>query len=86
MGIFDLISNYVPELSELGNEIQGLKDEFVSSIMEPTTELRETVSGIASGLTDQANAIAGNASTAAQDVKDAASSVSHSIPIIDRNN
>ena len=85
MGFFDLFGDIAPELKELGQELQGLKDEVISSVMDPSGELRDTISGIANDLTGQATAIADDTSTAVQDVKDAASSVTNSIPIIDGN-
>ncbi|MES2630688.1 MAG: hypothetical protein V4611_01910 [Patescibacteria group bacterium] len=85
MGLFDLFGDLAPELKELGNELQGIKDEFISSVVDPTGELRDTITGIASDLTGQATAISDDASTAVQDVKGAADSMTKSIPVINGN-
>ena len=75
MGLFDIFGEIVPELKELGDEIQGIKDEFIASVMEPSTEFRDTVNDIASDFN-------GNAS-----VSDAVATPSNStsIPISDGN-
>lgn len=83
MGLFDLFGDIIPELKELGDELQGIKDEFVSSVVDPSGELRDAITGIASDLTGQATAIADDASTAVQDVKDAAESAKNKITISD---
>lgn len=51
MGLFDLFGELAPELQDLGNELQGIKDDFVSSVVDPSGELRDTINGIASDIT-----------------------------------
>ena len=51
MGFFDDIFTDVRSFTD---EIQGLKDELVSSVLDPTGELRNTVNEIAGELTGSA--------------------------------
>lgn len=81
MGLFDLFSEIIPELKDLGNEIQGIKDEFISSVVDPSGELRDVVNGIASDFTGQGGAIPPVDTSA---VTDAVSSAT-SIPITEIN-
>ena len=48
MGFFDDI---FADVKVFTDEIQGLKDELVSSVLDPTGELRDTVTEIAGELT-----------------------------------
>jgi len=81
MGLFDLFSEIIPELKDLGNEIQGIKDEFISSVVDPSGELRDVVNGIASDFTGQGGVTPPVDPSA---VTDAVSSVT-SIPISEIN-
>ena len=77
MGLFDLfgLGEIVPELKELGNEIQGIKDEFIASVLEPSAEFKEAINGIASDISGEGAAPSDNVTT----------SNSTSIPISDGN-
>jgi len=58
MGFFDDIFK---DVNAFTNEIQNLKDELVSSVLDPTGELRDTVSEIASELTGKgSSAVSGD--------------------------
>jgi len=83
MGLFDIFAEIVPELKDLGNEIQGIKDDLISSVMEPSTEFRDTVNGIASDLTGQSES--GAAIDASTLSSEASASPKTSIPISDGN-
>jgi len=48
MGFFDDI---FADVKVFTDEIQGLKDELVSSVLDPTGELRDTVTDIANEFT-----------------------------------
>ncbi len=85
MGFFDDFGGIFSDLKELGDELQGIKDEFVSSVVDPTGELRDAVSGIASDLTGQAQTIKDDITGGITDVTAAASDVTR-IPISDITN
>jgi len=72
MGFFDDIFK---DVNAFTNEIQNLKDELVSSVLDPTGELRDTVSEIAGELTGKGSsavssddAVTNDASTPVSDV------------------
>jgi len=62
MGFFDDI---FADVKVFTDEIQGLKDELVSSVLDPTGELRDTVTEIASEFTGSGSdsSYSGGAST-----------------------
>lgn len=51
MGFFDEI---LADVKVFTDEIQGIKDEFVSAVIDPTGDLRDTVNDIAGQLTGSA--------------------------------
>ncbi len=70
MGLFDFLGDIAPELKDLGADLQGFKDDLVSSVVDPSGELRDAISGIATDLTGQANTIADDVSNSVQELKD----------------
>ncbi|MFZ1301809.1 MAG: hypothetical protein WAQ27_04535 [Candidatus Microsaccharimonas sp.] len=68
MGFFDEI---LSDFKSINDELQGLKDEFISSVVDPSGELRDTVR-------EFTNDLSGNSSAP---VDDAAVKPATSIPV-----
>lgn len=51
MGLLDNFGELLQGVSELRDELQGIKDDFISSVAAPGTELGDTVNDIKSSLT-----------------------------------
>jgi len=68
MGLFDDFSELFAGISELGDELKGLKDDFISSVIEPGQELKDTVGDITSTVTGKVNDATNSATSAVQDL------------------
>ena len=75
MGFFDDIFK---DVNAFTNEIQNLKDELVSSVLDPTGELRDTVSEIASELTGKGSSAVSSNDVATDDTTTPVSDVTSS--------
>jgi len=75
MGFFDDIFK---DVNAFTNEIQNLKDELVSSVLDPTGELRDTVSEIASELTGKGSSAVSSDDAATDDTTTPVSDVTSS--------
>lgn len=64
LGIGDLVSG----IRDMSNEITGLKDEIISSVVGPTDDLQNTIQDIASSVTGSDDTSA----SAATDLTDSA--------------
>lgn len=51
MGLLDDFSELFTGINELSDEIRGLKDDFLSTVIEPGQELKDTVTDIAGSVT-----------------------------------
>ena len=47
MGLLDDFSELFAGINELGDEIRGIKDDFLSTVVEPGQEMTDTVNDIA---------------------------------------
>ena len=75
MGFFDDIFK---DVNAFTSEIQNLKDELVSSVLDPTGELRDTVSEIASELTGKGSSAVSSDDAATDDTTTPVSDVTSS--------